>query len=98
MNGKFVLRNFVPLIQFKKREKHPRKSNAFSKVVTFLNCINSVQFLNLTQRLKYTKFQYFYLKRNLASLLLLDSESNAAEKTKKACAKQINLYLAFNKF
>ena len=35
MSNTDALRNFVPYVYFKKREKHPRKSVTFSKVAGF---------------------------------------------------------------
>ena len=38
-----TLRDLVPLLQFKKREKHQWRSVIFSKVARFLNCRNGTE-------------------------------------------------------
>ena len=45
-----AFREFVPFVQFKKREKHPWRSVTFSKVAgfsRFLNCTNGTKSRNV---------------------------------------------------
>ena len=37
-----ALRDLIPFVQFKKREKHPWKSDTFSKVAEFCNVTKSI--------------------------------------------------------
>ena len=77
-----VLRNLVPFVQFKKREKHPWRGVTFSKVALkvtllhgcfsrFLNCTNGTKSHNASQMIRQI-IQMIHFRAQLTSKNLLE--------------------------